>query len=126
MQSKDITNRSDVVQLVDAFYGKVREDGLLAEIFNEVIEDRWPTHLQKMYGFWETVLLGEHTYFGSPFPPHARMPIDGTHFERWLSLFQETVDELFEGEKASEAKWRATKMAEMFQYKIAYHRQQGT
>jgi hemoglobin len=75
-----------------------------------------------MYRFWQTVLLEEHTYYGSPFAPHANMPVDAEHFERWIKLFTETVDELFSGEVADEAKWRAGKMAEMFNYKIQYFR----
>lgn len=121
----DILTLEDVKKLVDTFYGKVRNDGLLAPIFNERIQDRWPQHLEKMYTFWQTLLLEEHTYFGSPFPPHAGLPVEHTHFAQWMQLFTETVDELFEGEKAREAKWRAGKMAEMFEYKIKYFRETG-
>jgi hemoglobin len=71
-------------------------------------------------------LLGEHTYYGSPFPPHARLPVEKEHFERWLSLFSETLKELFTGEIAEEAMWRANKMAEMFQFKIHHYRQNST
>jgi hemoglobin len=67
-------------------------------------------------------LLEERTYFGSPFPPHAKLPVEKAHFDRWLKLFEETLDENFSGTKAEEAKWRAEKMAEMFQHKIAYFR----
>lgn len=123
--NKEILTIDDIKLLVDDFYGKVREDELLAPIFNERIKDQWPVHLNKMYTFWQTVLLGEHTYFGSPFPPHANMPIDGQHFQRWLELFNATLDEHFTGEKADEAKWRANKMAEMFLLKINHFRQQG-
>jgi len=119
----DITTIEDIRILVDAFYGKVREDEILAPVFNAKIGERWPEHLARMYTFWQTILLGEHTYFGSPFPPHARLPIDKEHFEHWLALFRLTVDENFSGEKALEAKWRAGKMAEMFQYKIAHFRE---
>jgi hemoglobin len=111
----------DIKLLVDTFYAKVRADALLSPIFNERIGDRWPQHLEKMYKFWQTVLLKEHTYYGSPFTPHALLPIDHTHFEKWLDLFVETIDELFSGEKAGEAKFRAGKMAEMFEYKIKYY-----
>ena len=121
--NKEILILEDIKLLVDTFYGKVREDDLLSDIFNNVIQDRWPQHLQKMYAFWQTVLLGEHTYYRSPFPPHAKLPVTAEHFDRWLNLFYATVDELFEGEKAKEAKWRASKMAEMFQIKMDYSRQ---
>ena len=120
--SKDILTLEDVKKLVDTFYGKVQQDPLLAPIFNERIQDRWPEHLEKMYRFWQTVLLDEQTYSGSPFPPHAKLPVDASHFKEWMNLFTQTIDELFTGEKATEAKWRAGKMAEMFQFKIDHYR----
>lgn len=119
---KEIINIEDIKLLVNTFYDKVREDELLSDIFNNVIKDKWPQHLEKMYKFWQTILLEEHTYYGSPFLPHANLPVSRTHFNRWLELFFATIDELFDGEKAEEAKWRANKMAEMFQLKIASYK----
>lgn len=114
----DIKNIDDIKLMVDTFYGKIREDEKLKDIFNNKIEDRWPEHLEKMYRFWQTVLLEEHTYYGSPFLPHAKLPVDASHFKQWLHIFGETVDSLFEGEKATRAKWQGQRMAEMFHYKI--------
>lgn len=119
---KEILTIEDIKQLVDTFYAKVREDELLKDIFNNVISDRWPEHLEKLYKFWQTILLGEQTYFGSPFMPHANLPVERKHFERWLKLFYENIDAQFTGSKAQEAKWRADKMAEMFYSKIEYYR----
>lgn len=121
-EKKDILSIEDIKLLVDTFYGKVRKDQLIGPIFDERIQDRWPQHLAKMYTFWQTVLLGEHTYYGSPFPPHAQLPVEKEHFETWLALFSQTLNELFTGEIAKEAMWRANKMAEMFQYKISHYR----
>jgi hemoglobin len=117
-EKNDILELNDVKLLVDSFYGKVRKDVLIGPIFEARIQDRWPEHLEKMYTFWQTVLLGEHTYYGSPFPPHAQLPVEREHFNRWLSLFSETIKENFSGKTADEAMWRADKMAEMFQYKL--------
>ncbi|MFD2145824.1 group III truncated hemoglobin [Mucilaginibacter antarcticus] len=64
---KQILTLDDIKLLVDTFYDRIRTDELLAPIFNQRIQDRWPIHLEKMYKFWQTVLLEEHTYFGSPF-----------------------------------------------------------
>ncbi len=121
-EKKDITTMEDIRLLVDSFYGKVRVDQLIGGIFNGVIKDRWPEHLEKMYRFWQTVLLGEHTYYGSPFPPHARLPVSQQHFDAWLKLWHATLDEHFSGIKAEEAKWRGDKMAVMFLSKIEYYR----
>lgn len=117
-----IETMEDIRLLVDTFYGKVRKNPLIGPIFDEVIGDQWPVHLEKMYRFWQTVLFGEHTYYGAPFPPHAQLPVDRQHFDTWLGLWHTTLDQLFTGEKAAEAKWRGDKMAAMFLSKIDYYR----
>ena len=119
---KEIENIDDVKLLVDTFYGKIREDDFLKDIFNNKIGDRWPQHLEKMYRFWQTVLLDEHTYYGSPFVPHAQLPVSIEHFNQWIKIFFETVDELYVGEKAQRAKWQGERMAEMFNTKIEYYK----
>lgn len=123
---KDIENLDDIKRLVDSFYASVRQDELLKDIFNNVIQDHWPQHLEKLYTFWQTVLLEEYTYKGTPFPPHARLPVEQEHFDRWLQLFNATVDEFFDGEKAERAKWQAARMAEMFLSKIRYYRERNS
>jgi len=122
----DILTFKDVQLLVDTFYGKVREDDLLKDIFNNVIQDRWPQHLDKMHRFWQTVLLQEYTYQGSPFPPHFKLPVKQEHFDRWLKLFESTVDEFFVGANADRAKWQGQKMAELFLTKITYYRDRNS
>ena len=119
---KEIETLEDIKTLVNSFYDKVREDELLADIFNNIIQNRWPVHLEKMHRFWQTVLLEEHTYFGSPFVPHAQLPVEKQHFERWLKLFYETVDEYFIGELDEKSKWQGKRMAQMFNMKIDHYR----
>lgn len=119
---KDIQNLDDIKQFVNEFYGKVREDELIGDIFELVIEGRWPEHLEKMYRFWQTVLLGEHSYQGSPFLPHATLPVEKAHFDRWLALFSETIDTAFMGKNADKAKWQGERMATMFLSKILHYR----
>lgn len=120
--AKDIEDINDIKKMVDIFYGKVRKDSLIGPIFNDRIQNHWPEHLTKLYAFWQGILLGEQTYTGFPFPPHAQLPINKEHFDRWLTLFTETVDTLFSGPVASEAKNRAYKIAEIFQNKLEYIR----
>ncbi|MDL5514911.1 group III truncated hemoglobin [Arenibacter sp. M-2] len=119
---RELQNFDDIILLVDEFYTKIRKDELLGPIFNKVIQGLWPAHLNKMYTFWQTVLLEDHTYYGSPFMPHVDLPVEKKHFVRWIELFYATLDEHFKGEKVDEAKWRAAKMAEMFLYKIEHYR----
>ena len=122
MINKDISNIEDIQLLVNSFYSTVQKDELIGAIFNEKIGDRWPEHLEKMYRFWQTILLDTHSYSGSPFPPHKQLPVEKEHFDRWMEIFTATTDDLFLGPIADEAKYRARNMAEMFNYKIDYFR----
>lgn len=118
----DITNRADVEQLVNSFYAKVNENHTLSPIFNEVAKVDWPHHLPKMYSFWSSLLLGEQSYTGNPMIKHIDLSrqteMTELQFSTWLILFTETVNELYEGDKAEEAKSRAANIARLMQHKI--------
>ncbi|TDB63610.1 group III truncated hemoglobin [Arundinibacter roseus] len=118
----DIQNRTDVENLVNTFYEKVRADATIGMIFNEVAHVDWPSHLPKMYDFWESILFGTGQYRGRPMPPHFKLnehhPFKPEYFDAWLALFYQTVDELFEGEKATEAKVRAVNIAAVMEHRI--------
>lgn len=116
---KDITSRKDIELMVNIFYASVREDTVLGPIFNGVIQNNWDTHLDTMYRFWQTVLLHEFAYKGSPFSPHRSLSIEEHHFDRWRYHFNTTIDQNFSGKIANEAKWRASKMAQMFMLKLS-------
>lgn len=92
--------------VVDDFYGRVRQDPMLGPVFEAQIED-WGPHLNKMYGFWSTVLLGDRQYTGNPFEKHqAISELSAGHFERWLNLFAETLEN--HCTEADKAAWEAT------------------
>jgi hemoglobin len=118
MEKPDITTQEDVQLMVDTFYASVQADHLLSPVFNDFAKVNWSHHLPVMYSFWNTLLFGKMDYKGQPFPKHLALPIEARHFKRWLFLFTETVNNLFEGEKAEEAKQRAASIAQLFQYKM--------
>jgi hemoglobin len=89
---KDITNREDIVFLVDSFYEKVKADELLAPKFQHL---DWPKHLPIMYNFWSSMLLGDQSYQGNPFQKHTPLSIN-----------------------AEETKSRAQSIAEVWQHKM--------
>jgi hemoglobin len=115
----DILNRDSVKLLVDKFYDKVQTDPLLSPVFSHV---DWPHHLPTMYNFWSSILLGDQTYQGNPLQKHLALPVTAEHFNQWLSLFHQTVNENFEGEKAEEAKQRAQSIASLFQFKMGLNK----
>lgn len=119
---KDISNLEDIKLMVNTFYDNIRKDDLLGPIFNDKLQDRWAVHLEKMYGFWQTILFDVRAYSGSQFPPHKQLPVDKTHFDRWIEIFNATIDTIFSGPITEEAKMRATNMAFMFNHKIEYFR----
>lgn len=121
---KDIENIEDIKVLVDSFYEKVNQDELLSPVFNIIAKVKWETHLPRMYQFWEGLLLDKSEYRGQPFDKHALHSdhIHAQHFDRWLKLFEETINEHFEGEKAQLAKTRASSIGAIFQYKLDFIR----
>jgi len=114
----DIRNIDDIILLVDEFYKKVNEDKLLSPVFNELARVNWDEHLPIMYSFWSAVLFETNTYKGQPLTSHIDLPIFTEHFQRWLKLFRQTVDENFKGPKAEEAKEKAESIALIFQSKL--------
>lgn len=114
----DIRGPADIKALVDGFYGKVQVDALLSPVFNDVAKVDWAHHLPTMYRFWEMILFRSGGYQGSPMAKHIPLPIDRDHFQRWLALFTATVDELFAGPKADEAKNAAASIAHAFQTRL--------
>lgn len=110
----DIRNEKDIKKLVHAFYDKVQKDERLGYIFNDVAEVDWDSHLPNMVDFWSNLLFQTGRYEGRPFRQHMSLPIKKMDFGRWYKLFEETVNEYFEGEKADYAKEMAGKIASSF------------
>ena len=100
----------------------MKQDPTIGYIFNDVVQLSWEVHIPVMYNFWETILLSGTAYKCNPMSPHIELdkkePLTEEHFNRWLELFTQTIDQLFEGEKANEAKTRARHMAALIQFKV--------
>lgn len=134
MDKKDINTREDVAFLVDSFYIKVRQDITLGPIFNNAITD-WDKHLNHLTTFWESSLFFsrklEHKYKGNPLEVHVKVDQDHDnsitelHFGIWLNHWMQTIDELFQGEVADNAKRRARKMGTFLYLKIFEARQKN-
>lgn len=107
----DILNEEDVTLLVHTFYAKVREDALLGPIFEPIIKNNWAPHLSRMVDFWSTILLYTRKYKDDPMPKHMQLPVEQRHFDRWLLLFNETLNNLFTGTVTENARLRAASIA---------------
>ena len=128
MTKKDIENREDVFALVSAFYGKVRKNQEIGAFFNETIED-WSGHIEKLTDFWETNLFFVSKFRGNPMRAHNQVDenfdnsIEQKHFGVWLNLWFQTIDEMFEGDRALIAKNRARNIASNLFMAIYQNRQ---
>jgi len=122
LQKPDLADRAGIETLVNHFYTRVRQDEMLGFIFDQIAKVDWDAHLPKMYAFWETVMFRSGGYQGSPLAMHAKLvPLTAMgreQFDRWLTLFQDTVDELFEGENAAHIKRCAEDMANVIHSRI--------
>jgi len=125
----DLKTREDVFLLVSSFYIKVRKDKILGPFFNDVIKD-WDAHLDRLTTFWEASLFLKTRYVGDPLKAHVKVDNDNNnsiselHFGIWLNLWFQTIDELFEGDYAENAKRRARKMGTFLHLKIFEARSQ--
>ena len=112
---KVILNHEDVRYLVEVFYSKVLKDETLNPFFKDL---DFEAHLPRMIHFCSFVLLDEPGYTTNVVEKHLNMPLEPLHFQRWLKLFNETIDELFEGEKVELAKQRAAVIAWTIESKV--------
>ena len=94
-QAPSLPDRDDIVRLVDAFYEKVRRDGVLGPVFNPLVHD-WDEHKALLVRFWSSVVLGTREYRGNPMAVHRPLPIDDGHFGRWLGLWRATTQEVLD------------------------------
>ena len=118
----DIQSRKDIELLINSFYEKVKKDDTIGFIFNEIARVNWEQHLPIMFDFWETILLDAASYRKNVMEVHytlnRKISLEEKHFQRWLQLFFETVDELFIGDIATMAKTKAKSIAGLLQYKM--------
>ena len=120
---RDIENRKDIELLMTKFYDRLLADPVINYLFIDVAKIDLAHHLPIIVDFWEMVLFHADTYRKNAIEPHLKInkqsPIQKHHFNTWLSHFNQSIDELFEGDKAREAKEKAVSIATIMQIKIA-------
>jgi hemoglobin len=107
---------STIVQLVDTFYARVREDAVLGPVFEARLAGHWQEHMPRMVAFWTKVLLDTGEFQGNVFGKHMALSgIGKEHFVRWLTLFKMTAIEVFGLEGAEPAILVANRIASSLQ-----------
>lgn len=120
----DIETRSDVEILMTRFYSKALADELIGFFFTEVAPLNMETHMPLIVDFWETIVFGKAAYKGNVLQVHQHIhqlsAFREEHFARWVSLFQQTVNELFDGNHAELVKQRAESIATVMKIKLLH------
>ena len=126
----DITSRNDIDILVKTFYDKLLQDDLLQNIFKKLVVPNLEEHLKTIADFWDSILLDANNYRGNVTEKHfevdKQFPLNKNEFDRWLMYWNTTIDELFVGEKADMAKFRARSIADIMQYKLDFIRKNAS
>lgn len=108
------------------FYGRAMTDPVIGPIFTDVAKLNLDHHLPVIGDFWESTLFGTGVYsrhHRNPLLIHAELDrqvrLEPHHFERWLALFSDSVDESFAGMRAEHAKLRGQMIARRMQEYLA-------
>lgn len=121
---RDIQNRQDIYLLLESFYKKALNDETIGYFFTSVAKVNMAEHLPVITDFWEMVLLGGTNYNKNVVAPHMQLhqlsPLKEDHFNRWLALFDITVNELYVGPVATMAIQRALSIATVMKIKILH------
>jgi hemoglobin len=117
----DHISDSGIERLVAEFYKKIRLDQQLAPIFIRAIAGDWDPHLATMRDFWSSVMMTAGRYKGNPVAKHLKLDGMEAHlFERWLALFAETCNDLFEDTVAKAFIAKAERIAESLELALFY------
>lgn len=112
IEIRDIETREDLENLLAEFYKTATADRKIGHHFAGL---DLAAHLPIIVDFWEKVLFGKAVYFGNPLAVHQMLHekslLKTEHFQRWVEIFQRTIDKFFVGETSENAKLRAKMIA---------------
>lgn len=123
---ENIVDEAALPGLLDLFYSRVRADDRIGPLFNDVIDD-WPSHLVRLRDFWSSVMLTSGKYKGNPMAVHLRHAprLDPPMFERWLSLWKATTDEILPPAAALAMQAKAVRISESLQLALKLRTPEG-
>jgi hemoglobin len=107
-----------IERLVRTFYGRVLLDSRIGPIFAARVKD-WESHIARLCDFWSSIALKSGRYHGQPMQMHAKLPVDASHFDRWLELFEAAAKELCPPAAAAYFIEHARRIADSLEMEIA-------
>ena len=119
---KDVSNREDIINLLETFYAKAFKDEVIGHFFTEVVPLNLETHIPVIADFWEAIVFNTQGYRKNVMEVHQHInqlsAIKKEHLDKWVNIFTATVDQMFEGSKAELMKQRARSVATLMDIKL--------
>ncbi len=114
-EAPDLDTREHIEEFVDRFYARLLVDEHLAPIFLDVAAIDLAVHLPHIKDYWCKLLLGDKSYQRHTMnihrQLHGKQALQAGDFERWLALFNSTLDQGFCGELTERARQVAAAIA---------------
>jgi len=115
----DTLTKENIRELVDTFYPTILADGITAPFFiaklgSDIDSQIWQEHLELLSNFWSSIALGDGKYSGNPLGAHFNLDLTKEAFDRWLELFAQAIDRVYEPETGTFFKERSQTIGRNF------------
>ena len=110
-RGRDLDTHDEIAEFVTRFYREIAQDERFHHWFETIAHVDWHAHTAALTEFWVGLLLGEpHDPADDVIEAHRWLhdadPFDGALFERWLEIFDTTLDEGWTGPMTEAARRR--------------------
>jgi hemoglobin len=121
-EMNDLKDRTDILNLLNAFYSDVQKDPVIGIFFTEIVRVDWDHHIPKIADFWESLLLASHNYNGNVIEKHLNLnaikKIQPKDLEIWFEYWERTIHKMYSGAKADEMISRGKSIAHIMTIKL--------
>ena len=111
----DLDSPKHIDEFIDRFYARVLVDPLLAPVFLDVAKIDIAVHLPHIKAYWRKMLLGDRSYQRHMMRRHreldGRQPLTAAHYQRWLELFESSLQKHYAGPFSERALGLARRVA---------------
>lgn len=110
-RERDLDTRVEITEFVTRFYREIAQDERFHLYFEDLAHVDWHAHTLDLADFWAGVLLGEpHREADEVIEAHRWLhdaaPFDRDLFDRWLEIFETTLDDGWTGPHTDHARRR--------------------
>jgi hemoglobin len=113
-------SEAEIRSLVVTCCSRIQSRDLPRAIFEIHVGDGWDAHLDKIWGFWSSILLATGHFRGNPIVAYWSVSdITREGFDRWLSLFEDVASDVLSSTHALDRVARAPRMRFVLEGRIA-------